>query len=185
MVYGDSNWDFHGKDLGQVYIYAAKKVGPILDAVNPDLTQFRAHHAKLIHFTGWNDGSPPPMHSVDYYNKVVETTGGLASTQQFYRLFMAPGVMHCGYGPGPNDFGNAVINHEPQRDADHDIFTALQRWVEQGRAPERVIATKYAGDDRQKGVQMTRPLCPYPQQAVWVGRGATDDQMNFTCQVVK
>jgi feruloyl esterase len=125
------------------------------------------------------------MHSVHYYQKAVKAMGGLARTQQFYRLFMAPGVMHCGFGPGPNEFGNSIINRAPQRDADHDIFTALQRWVEQGLAPDKVIATKYVNDDPQKDVQMTRPLCPYPQQAVWMGKGSTDDAGNFACQVVK
>jgi feruloyl esterase len=79
-------------------------------------------------------------------------------------------------------FGNALDFAAPG-DADHNIFAALERWTEQGVAPDRIIATKLAGDDRTKGVEMTRPLCPYPQVAKWTGKGATSDAQNWACQV--
>jgi len=90
--------------------------------------------------------------------------------------------MHCGSGPGPNLFGNP-LDFAPASDADHNIFVALERWVEEGVSPDRIIATKYQHDDPTKPVEMTRPLCAYPQQAEWSGKGATSDATNWTCQL--
>ena len=87
----------------------------------------------------------------------------LERTREFFRLFMAPGMQHCGSGPGPNTF---------------DMLTALEDWVEQGRAPRRIIAAHLTGG----AVDRTRPLCPYPQVAVYKGEGSTDDAENFTCR---
>src|SRR5260370_4984083 len=118
----------------------------------------------MLHYRGWNDGSPPPRPSKDYYERVAENMGGFEKIQRFYRLFMAPGMMHCGQGEGPNRFGNP-LDFAPAEDSDHNVFLALERWVEEGIAPDKIIATKYHDDDRTKGLDMTRPLCPYPQQA--------------------
>jgi hypothetical protein len=148
---------------------------------NPDLTAFRAHGGKLLQYHGWNDGSPSPLHSVDYYDSVIKKMGGLDKTEDFYRLFMAPGMMHSGSGPGPNLFGN-MMDFGAVNDADHNIYSALERWVEQGVAPDRIIARKYQDDDPTKGVEMTRPLCPYPQVAKWNGKGATTEAQNWSCQ---
>jgi feruloyl esterase len=101
----------------------------------------------------------------------------LAKTQEFYRLFLAPGVGHCGGGPGPNEFGQGGGNG----DAEHDLVTALERWVEQGVAPAHIIASKFHGDDPAKGVAMTRPLCPFPQVAKYVGSGNVADAKRFDC----
>lgn len=88
---------------------------------------------------------------------------------------MARGVQHCAGGTGPDTFGQAINNNpsNPQ----HDLTLALERWVEQGVAPEQVIATKRAGGNTQR----PRPLCPYPQVAKYKGSGSTDDAANFTC----
>ncbi|HYX53771.1 MAG TPA: tannase/feruloyl esterase family alpha/beta hydrolase, partial [Candidatus Limnocylindrales bacterium] len=93
------------------------------------------------------------------------------------RLFMAPGMQHCGGGPGPNNFGQAGRPSDPQ----HDVHEALEQWVEKGTAPEKLIATKYIDDDRARGVQMTRPLCPFPQRARYKGKGDVNDAANFIC----
>ena len=77
-----------------------------------------------------------------------------------------PGMHHCSGGPGPNQF---------------DMVTALEQWVEQGKAPDSVIATKYVNDNRSQGVVMTRPICAYPQVAKWTGTGSTNDAANFAC----
>jgi feruloyl esterase len=101
----------------------------------------------------------------------------LARVQQFYRLFLAPGVGHCGGGAGPNQFGQAGGTG----DADHDMVVALEQWVEKGTAPTRIVATKYISDDKTKGVAMTRPLCPFPQVAKYQGSGDVADAANFAC----
>jgi feruloyl esterase len=107
---------------------------------------------------------------VDYYENVVTTIGGsaardaaLARTQQFFRLFMVPGMQHCSGGPGPNNF---------------DMLTALENWVEKGQAPERVVASHVTNGV----VDRTRPLCVYPKVAVYDGSGSTNDEANFNCR---
>ena len=182
MVFEDPKWDFRTFDFDRDLQFAIAKLSPILDATNPDLTRFKARGGKLIQYHGWLDGSPPPGHSVEYYERVAAKSRGLKNTQTFYRLFMVPGMMHCSGGPGPNNFGNTRASGPQGLDPDRNIFVALERWVERGTAPDKIIATKYVDDDPKKGVTMTRPLCPYPQQARWTGKGSTDDATNFVCR---
>jgi len=94
---------------------------------------------------------------------------------------MGAGMVHCWNGPGPNVFGGA---YTPGGifDADHHLLAALMQWVEKGKAPERIIATKYRDDDPAKPVIRTRPLCVYPRTARWKGKGSTDAAENFVCQ---
>jgi tannase/feruloyl esterase len=181
FVFDDPKWKFSDLNFDKDVTKTEEKVGSAVNATNPDLTAFRAHGGKLLQYHGWNDGSPSPHHSVDYYDGVVKKMGGLDKTEDFYRLFMVPGMMHCGSGPGPNLFGN-MLDFGAANDADHNIYAALERWVEQGVAPGRVIAKKYFDDDPTKGVEMTRPLCPYPQVAKWSRKGATSDAQNWSCQ---
>jgi TonB family protein len=93
------------------------------------------------------------------------------------RLFMVPGMQHCGGGPGANSFGQFT----PAGDADHDLSLALERWVEKGIAPDKLIATKFVDDKPEKGVAMTRPLCAYPEAATYKGSGDVNDAVNFEC----
>jgi Tannase and feruloyl esterase len=181
FVFNNPNWKFSDLNFDKDVATTEEKVGSVLNAKNPDLTAFRAHGGKLLQYHGWNDGSPSPHHSVDYYDSVITKMGGLSQTEDFYRLFMVPGMMHCGGGPGPNLFGN-LMDFVAANDADHNIYSALERWVEQGLAPDRIIAKKYQDDDPAKGVEMTRPLCPYPQVAKWNGKGATSEAQNWSCQ---
>lgn len=180
FVFEQPKWKFTQLNFGKDIETTNQKVGSILNASNPDLTSFRAHGGKLIQYHGWNDGSPPPLHSVDFYQSVSAKMGGFEKTQDFYRLFMAPGMMHCGAGEGPNSFGNMLDLVAPS-DAEHNIFVALENWVEKGAAPDRIIATKYNGDDPANGVAMTRPLCPFPQQAKWNGKPVVSDARNWSC----
>ena len=93
---------------------------------------------------------------------------------------MVPGMQHCEGGPGPDSSGQSGV--PTPADPDHNIYTALERWVERGEAPSTIIATKYVDDSNPaKGVRMTRPLCPYPQVAKYRGSGGTDDALNFGC----
>jgi feruloyl esterase len=180
FVFEDPKWNFTQLNFDKDIATTDAKVGSVLNASNPDLKAFQAHGGKLIQYHGWYDGSPPPLHAVNYYESVSATMGGVEKTRQFYRLFMVPGMMHCGSGPGPNDFGN-ILDLAPAADAQHNIFVSLENWVEKGAAPDRIIATKYNGDDPAKGIAITRPLCPYPLQAKWIGKGKTSQAANWTC----
>ena len=104
--------------------------------------------------------------------------GNLEETERFYRLFMLPGVGHCGGGPGPNNFGQETqIAVSP--DPEHDVVSALMQWVERGTAPEKLITTKFNNDDPKQGIQMQRPLYPYPTEPVYNGTGNTDKAESF------
>lgn len=160
-----------------------------LNANSTDLSAFRARGGKLLMYHGWADPLIAPQESINYYENVVaanRTADPTADTQSYYRLFMVPGMYHCAAGPGPNAFGqpyggSIVVPPPLQPNAQYDIFRALQDWVENGRAPNSVIATKYVGDSASNGVAMTRPLCVYPLVAKYTGRGATTDAANFVC----
>jgi hypothetical protein len=182
FVFENLDWKFTDLNFDKDIAKTDAKVGSILNASDPDLSGLQAHGGKLLQYHGWNDGSPPPRHSTDYYEHVAEKMGGFEKTHQFYRLFMAPGMMHCGQGEGPNIFGN-MLDFSPDRDADHNIFLALVRWVEEGNAPEKIVATKHRDNDPEKGIEITQPLCPYPEQAKWTGKESDSDAANWVCQL--
>jgi hypothetical protein len=176
MVYSDPNWDLKTFQLERDGKLVQEKLAPVLNATDPNLRAFSAHGGKLILYHGWNDAALPPVNTINYFQSVVAKLGE-RQANGFVRLFMAPGVQHCGSGPGPDSFGQAVTS--AQSDPQHDLTLALERWVEQGVAPEQVIATKRAGATAP--AQRTRPLCPYPQVARYKGSGSTDDAASFTC----
>lgn len=157
----------------------------VIGTDDPDLSRFRVMGGKLIMWHGWTDELIPPRGTVDYYERVAARMGGLEEVQRFARLFMAPGVNHCTTGAGPNVFGQASVRFPPPppaRDARHDIVLALVRWVESGVAPDRIIATKYFSDDRSRGIARQRPICMYPQVAVYNGSGSFDNAGSFACR---
>jgi feruloyl esterase len=97
---------------------------------------------------------------------------------------MVPGMLHCGGGPGPNAFGQSLPQAQPLSNSpEHDILSALERWVEEGVAPERIVAVKYVNDSPAQGVARTRPLCAFPKVSVYRGEGSTDDAANFRCRM--
>jgi len=152
-----------------------------LNATNPDLSAFKAAGGKLILYHGWRDEAMPPAYATQYYDEVVSRQPGrdkLSSTQDFFRLFMVPGLNHCYGGVGPVNFGG--LAQEPSRvvDADNDILEALDIWVENGVAPKKIIATTYSSSNTP---QRQMPLCPYPQTAVYVG-GDPDRAGSFSCR---
>ncbi|HEX5483579.1 MAG TPA: tannase/feruloyl esterase family alpha/beta hydrolase [Terriglobia bacterium] len=189
MVFDNPKWNFRSFNFDSDVKLTDSRLGPVLNSTNPDLEPFKARGGKLIQYHGWADAAIAPMSSIDYYERVLAVarrkTGGnaLKETQSFYRLFMAPGMEHCGGGPGANVFGNAFGTPPKEDDAQHDVVKALERWVEQGVAPEKIIATKYVDDKPAKGVARTRPLCPYPEEAQWTGKGSTNDAANFVCRL--
>jgi feruloyl esterase len=163
VVEKNPNWDFRNFSVGQDVALAEKlDHDNILKAVDPDLKRFVSHGGKLILYHGWSDNLIAPLNSINYLNSVIPKLGGPEKTEASVRLFMAPGMGHCGGGDGPNEF---------------DMVTPLEQWVEHGEPPQRVIASHRAGSQ----VDRTRPLCPYPQVAKYNGAGGIDDAANFVC----
>lgn len=154
FLFHDPNWDWRSLNWERDLAYADEKLG-FMDAIDPDLHAFRRRGGKLLLYAGWSDPVVPPQDTLRYFEKVNQTMG---STGDFLRLFMAPGMGHCGGGIGPHQF---------------DAAAAIDAWVTKGDAPDKLIAT--VG-------KRTRPLCPYPQVARYKGQGSIDEAANFTCQ---
>jgi feruloyl esterase len=169
MVLRDPKWDWKTFDFSDpksfaVLVDASRRLGPVLDSINPDLTPFRQQGGKLIAYHGWLDQNISPRNTIAYYERVKERMSGERDTQSFFRLFMVPGMGHCGGGPGTSTF---------------DALAALEQWVEQGTAPDRIAASRVADGK----VDRTRPLCVYPMVARYEGAGSTDEAANFECRV--
>jgi hypothetical protein len=177
MVYNNAAWSFKTSTTDQNVKLADERMASTLNSTDPDLKKFEKAGGKLILYHGWSDAAIPPLSTVEYYQSVVKKMGA-KDAAAFVRLFMVPGWGHCGGGAGVNSFGQSSI---PRADADHDIEAALERWVEQGEAPNRVIASKVKPGNPPV-VTRTRPLCAYPQTAHWKGAGSTDDAANFVCK---
>jgi hypothetical protein len=149
-------------------------MGQRLNAVDPNLKSLKDRGGKLIIYHGWSDPALAPLATVNYYQSVVAKMGQ-KDADDFVRLYMVPGMQHCGFGPGPDSFG--ALPGGTQADAQHSMSVALERWVEKGLAPAEIVASKYAAER----VVRSRPLCPYPQIARYSGSGSTDDAANFSC----
>lgn len=179
MVFENPNWDPKTFDFDTGVKLMDDKLGADLNSMDTNLRAFKTHGGKLIQYHGWSDAAIPPLSSVDYFESVQKTMG---DTKSFYRLFMVPTMSHCAGGPGATMFGNAGGFAAPSEDADHDVVMALARWVEEGKAPDRIIASGYVDGNPAKGAAMTHPLCPYPQQAYYKGTGDIKDAANFICR---
>jgi Tannase and feruloyl esterase len=179
MVFQDPAWNLLSADLDTAAAAADEKTAAILNATDADLGSFKARGGKLILYHGWNDPAISPLNTINYYKSVVAKMGA-DNTASFVRLYMVPGMQHCIPGPGPNWFGQT--GHPTAKGKPYGVFDALEEWVDKGIVPRDIIATKYVDDDPTKGVQMTRPLCPYPQIAKYKGTGDTNDAANFTCE---
>jgi Tannase and feruloyl esterase len=183
MVYSNKDWDFRNANVDSSLKLAYEKTGDAMDAMNPDIKPFLGHGGKLILYHGWNDPAIAALNTVNYYNSVISTIGS-QSVDQSVRLYMVPGMQHCEGGPAATDFGQSPSM--PRRDAEHDIFTSLVEWVENGKAPDKIIATKYRDEEAdrpvaEKAVEMTRPLCPYPEAARYKGTGNPNQAESFVC----
>ena len=163
VLAGTANWDYRELDVAAASARAVKADNGTTNALNPDVQPFLARGGKLIQYHGWSDPQIPPMHSVNYYNSVLRAAGTGSKVQDSYRLFMVPAMQHCGGGPGPNQF---------------NALAALERWREEGVAPDQIVAAHVTNNK----VDMTRPLCPYPQVAQYKGVGSTNDAANFICK---
>ena len=146
------------------------KTAAAFNATDPDLSRFAARGGKLILFHGWSDAAIPAPGTIAYRDQVVRRMGA-GRAAAFIRLFLAPGMHHCGGGTGPSDFGQGGVP-SPGHDPSTDLAAALEAWVEQGRAPEQVVARQASqpgsGDS---GSVRTGLLCAYPKRAA-LRRGA-------------
>lgn len=176
-TFNDPAWDPWQFDFDRDLTVAAQKVGSLVDHNRVDLDAFKARGGKLLAYQGWADPVVSAHDTIAYYEKVRKAQGSPAGTDDFFRLFLAPGMDHCRGGPGPNVFGNAGLS-APSPDASNDLLKALDRWVEQGRPPERLVAATVVDG---KAVR-TRPLCAYPKRAIYGGSGSTDDAISFACR---
>jgi len=157
----DANWDVMTFDL-DTDLALAMKNGGVVEANDPDLAKFKARGGKLLLYHGWADPGPAPENTINYFEAVKGKLG--AKQDDWMRLFLLPGVGHCGGGVGPDQA---------------DFLGAIESWRESGKAPEQIIATRGAGRGGQ--TPMSRPLCPFPQVARYSGSGSTDDAANFRC----
>jgi Tannase and feruloyl esterase len=163
LVFGDPNWAVLKFNFDTDIVRAEEVDNDTINALDPNLKPFLDRNGKLIQYHGWSDPQISPATSTQYYGRVLQALGGVARVHGGYRLFMAPGMGHCGGGEGPNSF---------------DMLAALEQWVEQKKAPDQILATR----STDGGVTRTRPLCPYPQVATYKGTGSTDEAANFVCR---
>lgn len=175
LYLGVTTCNYLGVDVDEQDAITRKTLQPILSSVNPDLRPFHRRGGKMIQYAGWNDTAIAPENGLNYYRAVERTMGDV---HDFYRVFMVPGMAHCSGGAGPNAFGNGV--NGPTVDAEHDVSKALERWVEEGVAPRKIIGTNYV-NNTPPTVQFQRPLCPYPQRGEYKGSGDPNDASSFKC----
>ncbi|HLJ24965.1 MAG TPA: tannase/feruloyl esterase family alpha/beta hydrolase [Candidatus Acidoferrales bacterium] len=177
MVFENPQWDFHTLNFGSDVKLTDDKLASILNSTDANLRPFKARGGKLIQYHGWGDAAIPPQDSIDYFESVQSTVG---AAKDFYRLFMVPGMSHCSGGIGANVFGNRFAIEQP--DPTHDVVMALDEWVLHDVAPDRIIATGFVDGRQGNAVAMTRPLCPYPQDAHYKGTGDTNSAASFVCR---
>ena len=163
VVFQNPSWDYKSFNFDSDVDATLKAAGD-LNALNPNIKSFLDRGGKIVQYHGWGDPQISPRASVNYYVSVLDSLGGASKVMGSYRLFMVPGMAHCGGGDGTSTF---------------DMLAALEQWVEGKKAPERIEASRV----RNGKVDRTRPLCPYPQVAVYKGSGSTDESANFACQV--
>jgi feruloyl esterase len=161
VAYQTLNWDWRCFDLVRDLLVVDEKVGTTINAINPDLSAFKKRGGKLILYHGWNDTAISAGNTIDYYNSVLAKMG--RNQDDWMRLFMVPGMGHCQGGVGPSQV---------------NWMGALERWRESGVAPDQLPAMRV----NNNRVDMTRPLCVYPQVAQYRGVGSINDAANFVCR---
>jgi feruloyl esterase len=163
-VFKDPKWDYRTRPLNFDSDIAASDKIVDANAIDPDLRRFFGRGGKLLLVDGWNDAAVPPKVAVNYYRKVVATTGAKA-VQDSMRFFMVPGM---GHGPGTDGPDNFTF----------DALAILEQWNESGKAPDQLIVTHWKnGTEAGK-----RLVCQYPKIATYKGSGNTEDPASFTCR---
>jgi feruloyl esterase len=161
VVFENPDWNYRSLNFDRDIVRARKLDADRINASDPDLSAFRKRGGKLIQYHGWSDPQIPPASSVAYYESVLQKMG--PAIPDFYRLFMVPGMAHCGGGDGVNQF---------------DMVDAIDQWVEHGKAPAQILASRKADG---KAADRTRPLCSFPQVSRYKGIGDVNDAANFAC----
>jgi len=164
MVFDDPKWDWRTFDVDRDLAKADQKLKGLLTAIDAKtMSAFFKRGGKLLTYQGWSDQDISPLASVNFY-KAVNSALGESTVSSSMRLFMVPGMGHCGGGEGPNTF---------------DMMMPLEQWVEKGQMPTRVDASHSTNGK----IDRTRPLCPYPQVARYTGSGSIDAAENFVCRL--
>jgi feruloyl esterase len=163
VVFKDPNWNWRTFDFDRDVARSNQPENVVMNSTDPNLSAFFAHDGKLLLYHGWSDPNIAALSTIQYYESVMDTMGGAAKTSNNVRLFLEPGMGHCGGGEGPNVF---------------DKVGTMEQWVEKNQAPERIVASHLTNGK----VDRTRPLCPYPQVAQYKGSGSIDDAANFVCK---
>jgi Tannase and feruloyl esterase len=164
MVFENRNWDVRSFDADRDTRLADRKVGPLVNSINPDLRAFQALGGKLLLYESWNETSIPPGEIIEYYESILGAMGGASSASSFVRLFMVPGTGIC---PGAGMFN----------DSDFNALDVVEKWRETNVAPNRIVYTLRSG----KAIVRTHPACPYPQAAIYRGTGSPYRASSFTC----
>ena len=163
LVFKDPNWDYKTLNFDSHMALVDKVENRTINALDPNLKPFAASGGKLLMYHGWADPQISAGSSVGYYERVLDTMGGASEVRENVRLFMVPGMNHCGGGNGTAAF---------------DMLAALEQWVEKGSAPAQIPAARVADGKTDR----TRPLCAYPQVAAYKGSGSTEEAVNFVCK---
>jgi feruloyl esterase len=163
LVFQNHDWDIHQFDLSRDVEQADALFDDSLNAGHPDLNAFVNAGGKLLMSHGWNDTAIPPRGSVQYYEAARAGLEGNSQSAAAIRLFMVPGMFHCGGGDGPSEF---------------DGLGALERWYEDHEAPEQLMASRRAHGK----ILATHLLCAYPATARYQESGSTDDATHYSCE---
>jgi feruloyl esterase len=182
IVYQDPKWDYRTFDFDRDMAFSDEKAGRLGNAIATDYSAAKQRGVKIIQYHGWNDQTLQPAYSPAYFEQVAAANGGIEKTQEFYRLFMVPGMNHCSGGVGASNFGGVGQQLPTVRDAAHDLQLALERWVEQGISPDQFIGTAFTDNQAAtRTVKFTRPICLYPAVATYKGSGDPTDAASFSC----
>lgn len=182
IVYQNREWDLRAFNFDSDMAHTDDTIGRTGNATSTDYSAAIRRGVKIIQYHGWNDQTLQPGYSPLYYEQVAKANGGLEKTQEFYRLFMVPGMNHCSGGIGASNFGGVGQQIPPVRDAAHDLQTAMENWVERGTPPAQFTGTKFTDSEpATRTVQFTRPVCLYPAVPRYTGTGDPNDDSNFAC----
>ncbi len=150
---------------------ASQRVSNLADMDNAAVDEAAKSGVKVLAWTGTADRNIQSRNTIEYYRDVAAHFGEKVddrALQAWFRTFLYPNVDHCAGGTGP----------QPGSQVNGPLFDALVKWVEQEKAPDRIMATKR---DEKGSIARTRPVCAYPQTAMYSGKGNIDDQANFQC----